>query len=132
MCDKESALQWLRYAKRDYESAVLLKTHQHPPAIEIICYHCQQAVEKGLKSILAFAGETIPKTHDIYRLKKLCEKHFPKISEVLSDNNADIFTDFATITRYPDEKGDLTEVEMNFAIMYAKQILEGIEEMRII
>ena len=29
------------------------------------CFHCQQAVEKYLKAILAFAGQPIPRTHDL-------------------------------------------------------------------
>ena len=78
MRDKESANGWMAYAKRDYETAKLIKTHQSPPAIEIICYHSQQAVEKSLKAILALVGENIPKTHDIHKLKKSCEKHFAR------------------------------------------------------
>jgi len=129
MRDKESAIEWLEYAKRDYESALLLKTHQNPPAIEIICYHCQQAVEKSLKSLLALAGVYIQKTHDIHTLKKLCKKQYPEISDVISDDHADIFSDFATVTRYPDSKKDFSKVDMDFALKYSKPVLDCAERL---
>ena len=51
-----------------------------------------------------------------------------KISEILSDDHADIFTDFATITRYPDKKEDFTETEMNFALKYSEAVFESVEK----
>ncbi len=36
------------------------------------CFHCQQAVEKYLKALLAFAGQPIPRTHDLEEIYELC------------------------------------------------------------
>jgi HEPN domain-containing protein len=36
------------------------------------CFHSQQAVEKYLKGFLALNGETIPRTHDLIELNRLC------------------------------------------------------------
>ena len=37
--------EWFEFAKRDLESAKFLM-NMHPRPIEIICYHCEQSVEK--------------------------------------------------------------------------------------
>ncbi|MDR1299716.1 MAG: HEPN domain-containing protein, partial [Oscillospiraceae bacterium] len=71
MPDLEYANKWLRYANTDYEIA-LHDTSYRPLPIEIICFHCQQAAEKAMKSILAYHEQSIPKIHDLSRLWYLC------------------------------------------------------------
>jgi HEPN domain-containing protein len=41
------------------------------------CFHAQQAAEKLLKGLLAFAGEAIPRTHNLEELQQLCATAFP-------------------------------------------------------
>ena len=36
------------------------------------CFHCQQAVEKYQKAVLAFAGRPIPRTHDLEEIYNQC------------------------------------------------------------
>ena len=54
------ALRWVDKAAQDRRSAVLVLADK-PPLIDPAAYHCQQAAEKLLKSLLAAAGVTIPK-----------------------------------------------------------------------
>lgn len=54
---------WLEKAYQDLYSAECLMEH-HPAPYEVICFQCQQAVEKSLKCILTLHGEEPPKTHD--------------------------------------------------------------------
>jgi HEPN domain-containing protein len=51
MDEIRSALEWLRFAKMDLSSAEFLLKHKPLPK-EIICFHCQQTAEKGLKGVL--------------------------------------------------------------------------------
>jgi HEPN domain-containing protein len=39
----------------------------------IVAFHCQQAVEKSLKAVLARSGVDFPFTHDLAGLVELCE-----------------------------------------------------------
>lgn len=38
--------EWLQFAKMDYDTARYLYETMRPKPLEIICYHCQQAVEQ--------------------------------------------------------------------------------------
>ncbi len=62
--------EWLELAAQDEASARYLMG-MRPFPLEVICFHCQQAVEKLLKSALAKAGRSIPKTHDLLELLDL-------------------------------------------------------------
>jgi HEPN domain-containing protein len=42
------------------------------PPTDVLCFHCQQAVEKYLKAYLTFRGIKIRKTHDLQTLFDLC------------------------------------------------------------
>lgn len=45
--------EWLDHSRKDLDSAVFL-TKMMPEPLEIICFHCQQSVEKALKAYLSF------------------------------------------------------------------------------
>lgn len=51
MTKKQYALEWLQYAENDLDAARFLLGMKPLPA-GIICFHCQQAAEKGLKAYL--------------------------------------------------------------------------------
>ena len=57
--------EWLQIAYDDYDSALFLFQNKHPKPLEIICYHCQQSVEKSLKAYLCAKGIDVPKTHEV-------------------------------------------------------------------
>ena len=68
----DEACEWMVYAENDFEAASQLATF-HPPKMEIICYHCQQAAEKTLKAFLVFSGVKPPMIHDLVGLTNSCE-----------------------------------------------------------
>ena len=47
----QEARQWLDMAQTDLGVAKHLEANYYPKPLEIICYHCQQAVEKGIKAL---------------------------------------------------------------------------------
>ena len=64
MQNRDIAREWFKIAETDLSSAEFLQS-MTPVPFEIICYHCQQSVEKYLKGYLALKGEEIKKTHDL-------------------------------------------------------------------
>ena len=49
MNEHDIITEWLEIA---YDTARFLFDKKHPKPLEIICYHCQQSVEKSLKAFL--------------------------------------------------------------------------------
>lgn len=57
--------EWLRLALQDYDTAKFLYTCRWPRPVEIICFHCEQAVEKLLKWVLVEHGVEPMRTHAV-------------------------------------------------------------------
>ena len=122
----DDAEKWINIAKRDYAVSMTLNEQHRPLPVEIICFHCQQSVEKSLKAILAYNNADIPKTHDIRLLNELCQNF---TSEVIVDKRvAEIITDFAVETRYVEDNRDYTKDTAEFALKQSQQILNKVEE----
>jgi len=93
----ESA-KWIEFAENDYEAVKLLIVSPKP-LLEIICFHCQQCVEKYLKAFIVKHHGEIKKTHNLEELCKVCtviDGGFIAISDLCID-----LTDFAVEIRYP-------------------------------
>jgi HEPN domain-containing protein len=73
MANKQSAAQWLTKAYHDLSSARILYAADH--YTDTIANDLQQAIEKTLKSFLAYENEPIKKTHDLVELSKLVKEH---------------------------------------------------------
>ena len=65
MNDKDIVQEWVSFAEMDLNTAKHLDKTMFPQPLAIICYHCQQAVEKYLKGALVLFGVEIRKTHDL-------------------------------------------------------------------
>lgn len=53
MKNKELIQEWINFAKMDFLTAKHLYEYMYPKPLEIICYHCQQSIEKLLKGVLS-------------------------------------------------------------------------------
>jgi HEPN domain-containing protein len=60
---------------RDDEFAARSLLSVEGVADSIVGFHCQQAVEKALKAVLAARGIEFPHTHDLAGLMELCESN---------------------------------------------------------
>ena len=67
--------EWMEFARMDFLTAKHLYEHMYPKPLEIICYHCQQAIEKFLKGVLISKGVTIKKTHDLGLLAEMLQEY---------------------------------------------------------
>lgn len=99
----DDAKEWLSFAEADLGVAEHLNKTYHPKPLEIICFHCQQAAEKAVKSIIVLNGSQggIPKKHDLFLLLNQI-KNMVSIDEKYYDY-ADILAPYGVAMRYPNE-----------------------------
>lgn len=119
--------RWIEKADHDLGTAILTQKHI-PKYKDTIAFHCQQAVEKYLKSFILKLGLPIKRTHDLVFLleqidkyEKIEHKWFEKVLEL---------QDFAIEVRYPDQVIELSNEDINtaieIAVQFRKMILEKI------
>lgn len=97
---RAEAEQWLRAAERDLQAAALLLEAQ---IFEYCAFHCQQAVEKGMKALLADHGRA-ERTHSSIQMMVELERiglRFPEGMETDLRRLDRSFTD----SRYPSGIG---------------------------
>jgi HEPN domain-containing protein len=61
---KKLTAAWIRKAESDFRVAKNLRGIR-PPAHDEVCFHCQQAAEKFLNSLLQEWGLPVPKIHEL-------------------------------------------------------------------
>lgn len=95
--DRASVL--LRKAADDL-SVVVLFHEREIGSDEQLGFHCQQAIEKSIKAVLARRGIDYPWTHDLTRLLLILDTSGIPIPAELRE--ADLYTSFAVRFRYED------------------------------
>ncbi len=97
---KKRVEQWLHFAKIDIESAKVL--NEKKDLTQTAAFHCQQAVEKLLKSLIENQEENVPRIHNLEVLFGILENKIdlPVDEEVLVQIN-EVYID----TRYPSDVG---------------------------
>jgi HEPN domain-containing protein len=118
MDKKDIAEEWFKIAAKDFAAAEYLQ-NMHPIPFDIICYHCQQSVEKYLKGYLALRGEEIKKTHDLTRLNKSCQEYDKAFKQI--EDDCLMLTDYAVNIRYPFPL-EINENDMGVALQGAERI----------
>ena len=91
--------EWLRFVEMDRSTAQHLFNTMHPQPLEIICFHCQQAVEKAIKALFVLKEIEIVKIHDLGMLIKMIQTEiaFPDTIKI----SAISLTKYAATFRYP-------------------------------
>jgi len=122
MTDAEYIKEWISKAEKDIKTVEIMKEVED--VTEIVCFHCQQAVEKYLKALLIAYDVEFPKTHNIDFLLK---------QSIKIDTNFEIFmgnslSEYAVDMRYPDIRYIPTEDEMNEAIDLMYKIINFVKE----
>lgn len=116
--------EWLDFAQMDYASANHLLS-LHPRPLEIICFHCQQAVEKAFKGVLVAQNIEPPKTHDIVELCVMCAKADGSFHQLLSISQR--LKPYGVQARYPSNI-ELEESDAAAALSGAKTALDFIQQ----
>jgi HEPN domain-containing protein len=97
MSNKAYAMEWIDLSNRHLETAALLLRENH--YTDSIAIELHQCVEKAFKSVYAFYGESIPKTHSLPVLF-----NFVSIKVKIEELNIDdiiIISDYYESDRYP-------------------------------
>jgi len=95
----KSYKEWILKAEHDLKIA-FDEINTKDPVCDMICFHCQQAVEKLLKAFLIFHNKEISKTHDIADLIVRCMEIDKEFDEFF-DKEIDSLTLYAVEMRYP-------------------------------
>ncbi|MCD8020367.1 MAG: HEPN domain-containing protein [Clostridiales bacterium] len=119
------AKEWYELAVTDLGVAKHLFSTYYPKPLEIICYHCQQAAEKGIKALIMYYGAQggMPKLHDLSFLLNQV-KHQVDIEDKFYEY-ADTLNPYGVSIRYPNELF-LEEKNAEKAIQYAEEILQWV------
>ncbi len=118
---------WLRIARLDYITVYQL---DRSTLSEIVCFHCQQCVEKHLKALLSAHEVVPPRTHDLVVLGQLAADWVPDLDAL--QHELEMLTQFAVDMRYPDAwADDLLATQAIDAMERVRQVLRaalGLEE----
>ena len=119
--NKEALVKkWFRFAFDDLRIAQNSFDTMWPKPLELICYHCQQCVEKALKGFLADRIETEPaKTHDLEKLCEICAEIDSSFDEKIQEMCLQL-TPYA-VARYPEE-AHIIETDAVLALQKAESI----------
>ena len=90
---------WLLKARKDLETARQMH-RQGSDYADIVCFHAQQAAEKGLKGYLVWLGIDFPKTHVLEDLLDLIAPVDTSLERWRAELQA--LSPLAVETRYPE------------------------------
>ena len=115
----DEAKQWIIKGDHDLGTAKLTMLHI-PEYLDIVTFHCQQAVEKYLKAYLIYQSTAFKFSHDLVYLLDLIiqkdsdfETYYDPLSEIQG---------YAVEIRYPNETIFLSEEKVEKAIRIAKEV----------
>ena len=101
--------EWIEKAEADYKSAVALQRRRKEPLPDIVCYHCQQCVEKYLKAYLIAQGSTPPRIHDLVDLLNLCAFYDATLTARLP--LVYVLNPYGVLMRYPGMTATVAEAQ---------------------
>lgn len=107
--------EWVDKAEADYQSAVALHRRRKAPLPDIVCYHCQQCVEKYLKAYLLAQGSTPPRIHDLEDLLNLCALYDATLTARLP--LVHVLNPYGVLIRYPGMTATVAEAQASVHAM---------------
>ena len=116
---------WFKKADGDLFAASAIEDNSDPdsPHWDMVSFHAHQAIEKYLKGCLAANLVSIPRTHDLPSLLRLCS---PFAAELLAmERDCDLVNQLYLSSRYPGMR-DVTQVEAGRALQVAVAIKEAV------
>lgn len=119
----ETCWEWVQKAEGDLTNAAhTLGLGQKCPT-ETVCFHAQQCVEKYVKGLLTWLGRGFPKTHDLRIVIRLLP---PKARPVLTKDEQNQLSQYASIIRYPGDPRSISLAEARMAVAVARRVRRDI------
>ena len=113
----DNVREWVEKAEEDFQAAQqLIKSGS---LWNVIGFHCQQAAEKYLKSLLTAGKIEFSKTHNLIELVGLLAKMKPGLSRKFKEVHS--LTPYAIFTRYPGDAHPLKLEEAKEALRLASK-----------
>ena len=125
MSKRDLVNEWLEIARDEYEAALFLFEKKHRKPLEVICYLCQQSVEKSLKGYLCAQDAEIPKIHALKVLCDLCGEFNREF--LMFFRACEQIETYATGTRYPN-RIEVDEHDAKAALSNASEVLKFVSE----
>lgn len=120
----EETAAWAKKSRKDLWRAELTLTLD-PPDTEDCLFHCQQAVEKSLKSFLVWRDQPFRKTHDLVELARQCVDLEPLLDAATSGLGT--LTRFAWEFRYPGESEPPSIAEARAWVLRVSELVRAVE-----
>jgi HEPN domain-containing protein len=117
---EEVSRRWLAKAENDLKAVKQLLTFEDAPT-DVISFHCQQSVEKYLKSYLTLVDVRVKKTHDLETILYLCIGEDKDFKELDTEEIANL-TFYAVEIRYPEDYIELTISEAEELYKIARKV----------
>ena len=118
--NRSYATEWLIKSWHNLSAAKMLYDAEH--YLDVIAVELHYALEKMLKSLLAYDNSKIPKTHDLLELHSLVSDDLP-----LSDEKIDILdmaTSYHILESYPVfDRKMLSKEEIELVIILCEELL---------
>jgi len=120
---KEYALELLGIAEGDLRSSRVLLKDEGGRA-ENVCFHAQQAIEKGLKALLCHLEIAVPFTHN---LEVLASK-LPKSFTLPAIGDFETLAEYATIRRYEEGVVELDKKDLELTYKAASDFIAWVKK----
>ena len=115
--------EWLAHAESDLNLARLGKDRDDILP-EQVCFHAQQAAEKGLKAVLLHRKIEFPFVHDIEALLEIMTQSGLVVPPDVADAGA--LTPYAVEARYPGYEEEITPSQVAEAIRLAERVVSWV------
>ncbi len=118
----ELVKEWLHKADKDFNVAQQLLVADNPDSYDLICFLCQQSIEKRMKALLIFYGQVFPKTHNLEDLGRILTQVDPDFK--FNSDDLLYLSRGAVEFRYPGEDAEKEEAVIAFEICekFSKQL----------
>lgn len=125
MVDSQHYFDWITMAKKDYRAAQILL--EHGADNSLVCFHCQQAIEKYFKGYLLKKSNSLVEGHGLIKLCKLCESYHRDFHNFLKD--VAFINEYYLETRYPaDEPLIVSDEDTRECMAITEKVLNFIDE----
>jgi len=119
---------WIKDVEEELDSAVILYEHGKYRGA---CYHSQQCVEKGLKTLILEKGEKPKRIHDIIELHNIVKKMGWEIDITIDDA---VYLNSIYKGRYPTEEGllphgDPSKEDAEKAVTVSRLVVERLRKL---